>query len=300
MAQQRTLLDGDTGAKFESTELLVGQALAGGGGVSSVTAGDGLADSGTAADPVLNVGANPDGSIVVGADTVGVGVLATDAQHGSRGGGTQHTVASGASAGFMSAADKTKLDALPAAVTETEWLPTQEVLAASTTTEPTADVFVGGSFLLTRRVSFNRVALRVAGIGAAATAQGRFAIYQHPDGHVDNAVPLALAFDFDATDPPGSQNVVVAVAPTILAPGICWALWGRRAGANSWDAVTYAVDAVSNSLLAQNVVAGTHPVSFTTAIASTAAAPATFNPLEGGDAVGSTGDDPPVWRVFTA
>lgn len=60
----------------------------------------------------LNVNAHADGSIVVSADDVKVGVLATDAQHGARGGGTQHAVATGASAGFQSATDKTRADAL--------------------------------------------------------------------------------------------------------------------------------------------------------------------------------------------
>lgn len=70
-------------------------------------AGAGLFEAGS----TINVGANADGSIVVNADNIQVGVLATDAQHGVRGGGTQHAVATTSVAGFMSAADKTKLDA---------------------------------------------------------------------------------------------------------------------------------------------------------------------------------------------
>jgi hypothetical protein len=59
------------------------------------------------------VRAHPDGSITVGTpEVIGVGVLATDAQHGVRGGGTQHAVATTAVAGFMSAQDKTNLDGL--------------------------------------------------------------------------------------------------------------------------------------------------------------------------------------------
>lgn len=84
----------------------------GGGSVDSVTAGDGLVDTGTAADPILDVVANADGSIVVNADDLQVGVLASDAQHGARGGGSQHALAIAAgAAGFLSGADKTKLDA---------------------------------------------------------------------------------------------------------------------------------------------------------------------------------------------
>lgn len=78
-----------------------------------VIAGAGLTGGGDlSADRTLNVVANADGSIVVNADDVKVGVLATDAQHGNRGGGALHANATTAVAGFMAAADKSKLDAL--------------------------------------------------------------------------------------------------------------------------------------------------------------------------------------------
>jgi hypothetical protein len=75
---------------------------------STITAGAGLTKTGNTIDVV----ANADGSIVVSADDVKVGVLATDAQHGLRGGGTQHANATTSVAGFMSAADKTKIDGI--------------------------------------------------------------------------------------------------------------------------------------------------------------------------------------------
>lgn len=79
----------------------------------TITAGAGLTGGGDlSANRTLDVVANADGSIVVNANDVQVGVLATDAQHGVRGGGTQHAAATTAVAGFMSAADKTKLDGL--------------------------------------------------------------------------------------------------------------------------------------------------------------------------------------------
>ena len=73
-----------------------------------------LTDGGAGGNATLDVGANADGSIVVNADDIQVGVLATDAQHGNRGGGALHAlaVASGA-AGFISGADQQKLDDLP-------------------------------------------------------------------------------------------------------------------------------------------------------------------------------------------
>lgn len=81
----------------------------------AVIAGTGLTGGGDlSTDRTINVAANADGSIVVSANDVKVGVLATDAQHGNRGGGGIHAVATGAAAGFMSAADKAKLDTLGA------------------------------------------------------------------------------------------------------------------------------------------------------------------------------------------
>jgi hypothetical protein len=77
----------------------------------NITSGAGLTGGGDlSADRTLAVGANADGSITVNADDLQVGTLATDGQHGSRGGGTQHSVATQSVAGFMSASDKTKLD----------------------------------------------------------------------------------------------------------------------------------------------------------------------------------------------
>lgn len=87
----------------------------------SITAGAGLTGGGDlSADRTIDVAANADGSIVVNANDIQVGVLATDAQHGNRGGGSLHTVAvaSGA-AGFLSGTDKAKLDGLPSSAVPT-------------------------------------------------------------------------------------------------------------------------------------------------------------------------------------
>jgi hypothetical protein len=95
-------LDGlPTTAPPTTRNLIAGTGLTGGGDLS--------------ADRTFNVGANPDGSIIANANDVQVGILATDAQHGVRGGGTQHAlvIAAGA-AGFMSGTDKTKLDGFAA------------------------------------------------------------------------------------------------------------------------------------------------------------------------------------------
>ena len=78
-----------------------------------VIAGAGLTGGGDlSADRTLNVVANADASIVVNANDIQVGVLASDAQHGTRGGGTQHAVATTNANGFMSSTDKTRIDSI--------------------------------------------------------------------------------------------------------------------------------------------------------------------------------------------
>ena len=82
-------------------------------GAGQITAGAGMTKSGNTLDAV----ANADASIVVNANDIQVGVLATDAQHGARGGGTQHSAATTSVNGFMSSADKTKLDGVESSAT---------------------------------------------------------------------------------------------------------------------------------------------------------------------------------------
>lgn len=81
----------------------------------------------------LDVVANADASMVINANDIQVGVLATDAQHGVRGGGTQHAdvIAAGAS-GFMTGGDKTKLDGIDTAATAET--PQQETVATEVIT----------------------------------------------------------------------------------------------------------------------------------------------------------------------
>lgn len=104
---------------------------------------------GAGAGLVLNANdidmANADGSLTITADNVEVGVLQTDAQHGVRGGGTQHAdvVAAGAD-GFMTGADKTKMDGITAGAepndTENqETVTTQAITGTDTAVTDTLD-----------------------------------------------------------------------------------------------------------------------------------------------------------------
>jgi hypothetical protein len=77
----------------------------------SIISGNGLTGGGDlSADRTIAVAA-ADTTITVNADSIQVGVI-TDTNHGTRGGGTLHSVATTSVAGFESAADKTKLDQL--------------------------------------------------------------------------------------------------------------------------------------------------------------------------------------------
>lgn len=69
-----------------------------------------------------NPTANVDGSIALqgsggpSAPRVGIGILATDGQHGNRGGGGLHALATTSVEGFMSATDKSNLDGIVAGI----------------------------------------------------------------------------------------------------------------------------------------------------------------------------------------
>lgn len=106
-------------------------------GGSDPVAGAGTTQTGSR-PTTINVIANADGSIIVNADDIKVGVLATDAQHGNRGGGGVHAVATSGAAGFMSATDKTKLDAIASVslLSIVDWF----------STSPTAPAVAAGSF----------------------------------------------------------------------------------------------------------------------------------------------------------
>ncbi len=121
----------------------------------TLTAGAGLTGFGDlSADRTVNVVANADGSMVINADDIQVGVLDTDAQHGLRGGGTQHAlaIASGA-AGFLSGADKAIIDGLSGG-------PFLQLIGGTMS----GDIAMGGNDV-TGAGAFNGVALTTAGTG---------------------------------------------------------------------------------------------------------------------------------------
>jgi hypothetical protein len=123
---------------------------AGGGGGGDVPstrnliAGAGLTGGGDlSADRTFNVVANADGSITVNANDIQVGILATDAQHGNRGGGSLHSAATTSTAGFMSSADKTKLDTFAGVAATVSVATTSQGTATALTNQ--VNVVTGGN-----------------------------------------------------------------------------------------------------------------------------------------------------------
>lgn len=161
---------------------------------------------GAGAGTVLNVNdidvANADGSITVNADNILVGVLQSDAQHGVRGGGTQHAdvVAAGAD-GFMTGADKTKLDALE------EFTP---IVVDATTSRSLTDADNG------KIIRFTNGSPVTVTVPAALTLGFGVALVQQGVGKVSLAAGGTLTFVKPATaaSPPATaeQGALIAVS----------------------------------------------------------------------------------------
>lgn len=129
-------------ADGESKRLKIGNLPPAAGGVPSsriLTAGAGLTGGGDlTVDRIFDAIANADGSIVVNPDDIQVGVLATDGQHGPRGGGSmQHVDATPNVSGFFSVVDKNNHDTLARP-------PKQISVTGSVTTASATDVLMSG------------------------------------------------------------------------------------------------------------------------------------------------------------
>jgi hypothetical protein len=190
-----------------------------------VTAGNGLVKTaaggpqGSKEGASLAVGANADGSIVVNTNNIQVGVLATDAQHGTRGGGTTHAaVIPGGASGFITGADKTKLDGIETGAQVTSFARVQTALAAATS-----------SVLLN--------AQRLSSVADPTSAQDA-ATRNYVDTAGQNGefkascrlatLPGAAAFNPQSTAPSAIDGVNVAISDRILvkdATGTLGGIW---------------------------------------------------------------------------
>ena len=205
--------------------------------LGQITAGAGLTKTGGTIDAV----ANGDGSITVNADDIQVGVLASDAQHGVRGGGTQHAdVIAGGAAGSMSAADKTKLDAIEAAADVTDAtnvnaagavmeadFNASTILAADTDDTPAA-LTIAASTIVGRKATGGIVALTTAETRTIINVADGANAYVHPSHTGDvtstgdgatviatNAVTLAKMADM-ATASFLGRNTAATGDPEVL------------------------------------------------------------------------------------
>ena len=127
----------DVGSDVVGTNDLVFTQFSGAG---QIEAGAALTKTGNR----LDVAVAADGSLVIAGDAMGVGVLASDDQHGSRGGGSQHAVATTATAGFASAADKAKLDGIEAGAQVNLPVTSAVVTAAYVAAWAVADWYIDG------------------------------------------------------------------------------------------------------------------------------------------------------------
>lgn len=176
-------------------------------GAGEITAGAGLTKTGNTIDVI----ANADGSITVNANDIQVGILATDAQHGARGGGTQHaTAVGGVSAGFISASDQTKLNNLPTTPANDSYVFGHTSIGTTTTTRYLPPGYTGNGTAPTTAVQFRvpRIgtikSLRVhAGVAGSGASNLTYTVRK-------NSVATAVTCTFSNTVQDGSDLVNTA------------------------------------------------------------------------------------------
>lgn len=185
--------------------------------------------------------------------------------------------------------------ALSSETTESgELWPIPEIRTGADSARTAQTLFEGGSYIIRRRVTFNRIHVRITSRTGAPTL--RFLLFQAPGGGsgVANRVATVTAFAV----PAGGTNTVLT--PTegsvTLSGGLVYVLWGRDSAAASFGMQVYALQ--NMNLLTNNVPSGLHPLSWTTALASTSL-PATFDPRATvGQAIPSSGVDVlPIFRL---
>ena len=187
----------------------------------TLTAGNGLTGGGDlTANRTFDVGANADGSITVNANDIQVGVLASDAQHGIRGGGTQHAAATTGSNGFMSAADKTTLDAMGTYQSDSS---TGTALTTATTANATSISLDAGDWDVEGVVTFVPAATTtitqiVSGISTTSATL--------PANNTGGFNLLALSFSTGAAQAFGTNTVRISLGGPTTVYLVCQATFG--------------------------------------------------------------------------
>ena len=208
--------------------------------------------------------------------------------HGSQSASTDHAaVVAGGANGFMTGADKTKLNTFDAVVIETADVTLIPLVTAGTdSTAANTTTFAGATYHVPRKCSFANAYMRLTAADAASAV--RIAIYQEASGRAGTAALVATGVKA-ATG--GAEQLVIPIVGALV-PGICHVLIGidsaTASTARTWGNL-------AKDELNQNVPGSLAPVSFTTAITSTVTPPATFSPLSAG--LASTADVAPMVRL---
>jgi hypothetical protein len=216
-------------------------------------------------------------------------VSASDHQHnhGAQTDPTHHAVVTPFANGFMSAADKSKLDGIsPTVVDATDTILSPVLTTGSAATFTLANTYSGATFNVPRDCAFANAYVRLTASNAGSIV--RVTIYQRADG---NSGVASLVATGSAIATGGATSLVIPLAGSLVR-GIAYVLVGRD-NATTSTMRTYGNTAMDG--LNQNVPAGKAPVSFTTAIASNGAPPATFDPTV--NATASSGTTAAVIRL---
>lgn len=134
----------------------------------------------------------------------------------------------------------------------------------------------GGMYYIIQPALVSKFIFRLTALAGAPTTALAMGLYQAPGGGEGVATKIAsvAAFTPAAT---GEQQVNFAEGTVTVEQGVFYILVGRQSVGGSYSMRVYSVGAYD--LWNQNIPAGTRPVTFTTAISSAVALPATFDPV---------------------
>lgn len=181
---------------------------------------------------------------------------------------------------------------------DAEFFPQPEARATGNATRTAQTTLEGGSYLLLRPVTFNRILVRFTGFTAPGTL--KFMIFQRPRGQGVPAAgtPAPRVATVSGFAPGGTGNFFMTPAEgTVrLYNGVYYVLFGRDSAAGSIIVRTYTISVLD--LSNANVEAVTHVTNYSTAILATAT-PATFDPRPAppGEATPAVGDFSPIHRL---
>ena len=155
----------------------------------------------------------------------------------------------------------------------------------------------GGMFWVRQQALANRVLLRMTGGSGAPTLA--IGLYQSAEGGAGVASRVAGAVAFPIGTSAANYSIPFAEGEVVLRRGYLYVLYGRDSAAGGYTIRAYG--AMAADLRNQQMVSGTRPTGYTTALAANAGLPATFDPREngsGGQAIPSAANNTtPILRV---